>query len=214
MINVLIADDHALVRAGLRRLIDDMPDIAVIGEASNGREAIEAVERLHPDVVIMDISMADMNGIEATERLRRVRHDIHVLVLSAHSGTELVQQAFEAGAGGYLLKAVRPDELDRAIRTVAKGETYLCPEISRTVIDGYLRRPADATRPLGALTPRQREVLQLVAEGQSSKSIAARLGLGIKTVEAHRAQLMERLDIHDVAGLVRFAVKAGLVDRD
>jgi DNA-binding NarL/FixJ family response regulator len=214
MINVLIVDDHALVRAGLRRLIEDMTDISAAGEAASGREAIAAVERLNPDVVIMDISMADMNGIEATEQLLKVRPHVYVLVLSAHSGPEFVQQAFKAGAAGYLLKAVRPDELERAIRTVAGGETYLCPEISRTVVDGYLRRSADTAGPLDALTPRQREILQLVAEGQSSKRIAAVLGLSIKTVESHRADLMERLGIHDVAGLVRFAVRTGLVGKD
>ena len=214
VIKVLIVDDHALVRAGLRRLIDDMAGISVIGEAASGREAIEAVEHQGPDVVIMDISMADMNGIDATERIRKVRRAVQVLMLSGHSGTDLVQQAFKAGAAGYLLKAIRPDELERAIRTVARGETYLCPEISRTVVQGYLHGPGEANGPLDALTSRQREILQLVAEGQSSKGIAAALGLSIKTVETHRSQIMERLDIHDVAGLVRFAVRTGLVDKD
>ena len=210
-IRVLLADDHTLVRAGIRSLLEGLENVEVVGEAGDGQEAVRLAESLRPDVVLLDVGMPGLNGLDVAARL--VIHDpsIRVLILSMHTSEEYVLRALRAGCAGYLLKGSAVAELEIAVRAVARGETYLSPAVSKHVMDDYVRRTGGATDPIDALTPRQREVLQLVAEGNTSKDIADRLGLSFKTVEAHRAQIMERLGLHDVAGLVRFAMRMGLV---
>ena len=210
-IRVLLADDHTLVRAGIRGLLAGLSGVEVAGEAGDGQEALRLAESLHPDVVLLDVGMPGLNGLEVAGRLVAMDADIRVVILSMHTSEEYVLRALRAGCAGYLLKASAVSELEVAVRAVANGDTYLSPAVSKRVVDDYVSRTGGAADPLEALTPRQREVLQLAAEGHSSKEIAQRLSLSVKTVEAHRAQLMERLDIHDLAGLVRFAVRVGLV---
>ncbi|MHB8534863.1 MAG: response regulator [Sulfuricaulis sp.] len=213
-LRILLADDHNLVRTGMISLLRSFPDIEVVGETGDGREAIELVRTLAPNIVLMDIAMPGLNGIEATARIVKEFPRTRVVVLSMHADEEYVLQALRAGAAGYLLKNAAPVELELALRAVARGETYLSPEVSRHVIDEFLGGRAESAGPLGQLTPRQREILQLIAEGQATKQIAARLDVSVKTVETHRAQLMERLGIHDIAGLVRYAIRHGLVRID
>lgn len=210
---ILLADDHALVRAGIRELVQKLPDVEVIAEASNGRQALEIVQAQTPDLVLLDIGMKELNGLEVAERITRDHPGVKALILSMHANEEYVLRALRAGASGYMLKDSAITELKLAIEAVLTGKTYLSPAISRNVIDSYLNRTAAPPRKnsLDLLTPRQREILQLIAEGNSTKEIAARLNLSAKTVETHRAQLMERLDIYDVASLVRFAMRAGLI---
>lgn len=209
-IRVLLADDHALVRAGFRSLLETLPDIEVIAETGDGREALQLTLTHHPDVVLMDIAMPGMNGLEVTARVAKEVPNVHVIILSMHADEEYVWQALRAGASGYLLKEASTPELELAIKAATRGETYLSPAISKQVAD-YIRRTGDKAGALELLTPRQREILQLIAEGHSTKEIAHTLQVSVKTVETHRTQLMERLGIHDVAGLVRFAIRVGLV---
>ena len=209
---VLLADDHALVRVGIRSLLSTIAGFDVVGEAGTGHEAVELADQLRPHVVLMDIAMPGINGLDATARLVERHPEVRVIILSMHASEEYALQALRAGAAGYLLKDADLLELERAIVAVARGETYLSPAISKHVIADYKRRVAEQPEPIDRLTPRQREVLRLIAEGLSTKEIAFKLGLSVKTVESHRAQLMERLEIRDVAGLVRFAIRSGLVD--
>jgi DNA-binding NarL/FixJ family response regulator len=209
---VLLADDHALVRVGIRSLLSTIAGFDVVGEAGTGHEAVELADQLRPHVVLMDIAMPGINGLDATARLVERHPEIRVIILSMHASEEYALQALRAGAAGYLLKDADLLELERAVVAVARGETYLSPAISKHVIADYKRRVAEQPEPIDRLTPRQREVLRLIAEGLSTKEIAFKLGLSVKTVETHRAQLMERLEIRDVAGLVRFAIRSGLVD--
>jgi DNA-binding NarL/FixJ family response regulator len=211
-IRVLLADDHTLFRAGIRSLLERLPDLVVVGEACDGHEAIRLVEELHPDVVFADIGMPGLNGLEVTARIAKLDATARVVVLSMHKSAEYVLQALRAGAAGYLVKGSDVSELEMAVRAVARGETYLSPVVSKAVVDAYVSRTGESDDPLSALTPRQREILQMVAEGCTSKEIAKRLGVTPKTVDVHRGQLMERLDIHDLAGLVRFAMRVGLVE--
>ncbi len=219
---ILLVDDHLLVRAGLRTLLEQMTDTEVIGEASNGREALEIIKANPPDIVLMDITMAEMNGLVATAQITHECPQVRVIMLSMHATKEYVTQALQAGASGYLLKDAAPTELDLAVKSVMRGEKYLSPAVSTHVIADYLQRttggPASkADTELSSpapLTLRQREILQLIAEGNTTKEIAAKLNLSVKTVETHRTQLMERLDIHDIAGLVRYAIRIGLVTPD
>jgi DNA-binding NarL/FixJ family response regulator len=208
---VVLADDHTLFRAGLRALLEKLPEMQVVAEASDGREAVHMVETHHPDLVLMDIAMPGLNGLEATRRLVKVFPAIRVLILSMHRSEEYVWQALRAGAAGYLLKDANPAELALAITAVTRGETYLSPPISKHLIREYIQRVGGEETTLERLTPRQREILQLIAEGHTTKAIAQRLGLGGKTVETHRTQMMERLGIHDIAGLVRYAIRMGMV---
>jgi len=210
-IRLLLADDHVLIRASLRSLLEDFSGIEVVAEAADGREAVQMVERHQPDVVLMDISMAGLNGLEATRQIRKEHSQVQVVVLSMHADERHVLQALRAGAGGYVLKEAAPRELELAIEAVARGKLFLSPAISRQVIDVFLGQMSGKADPLDQLTPRQREILQLIAEGHSSKQIAHRLDASVKTIESHRASLMERLDIHDIAGLVRYAIRQGLV---
>jgi DNA-binding NarL/FixJ family response regulator len=209
-ITVLLADDHALVRSGIRSLLDGVAGIEVVGEAGDGHDALRLAAALRPDVLLLDIKLPSLNGLEVADRLAREQPGVKVVMLSMHDNEEYVLHALRAGAAGYLLKDATVPELEMAIRSVARGETYLSPPVSKHLVGEYLRRATGDGVP-ELLTPRQREVLQLVAEGHSTKEIAARLTLSVKTVETHRAQLMERLDIHDVAGLVRYALRVGLV---
>lgn len=213
-IRILLADDHDLVRAGIRALLQGLDGIEVVAEASNGRQALALVEQLHPDVILMDIMMPELNGLDATAQVVARFPEVRVVVLSMNASEEYVLQALRAGAAGYLLKNISPAELERAVRAVARGESYLSPAISQHVIAAYLQRTGGGTSPLERLTPRQREILQLVAEGNTSKEIARKLALSVKTVETHRTQLMEALDIHDIAGLVRYAIRMGVVTPD
>lgn len=211
-VRLLLADDHALVRAGLRELVQKIHGIEVVAEASNGRQTLELIQTHHPDLVLLDIGMKELNGIEVAERIARENRTVKILILSMHANEEYVLRALRAGACGYMLKDSAAAELQLAIEAVLAGKTYLSPSISRSVIDGYLHRTGSGKKTgVEQLTPRQREVLQLIAEGNSTKEIAAHLNLSAKTVETHRAQLMERLAIYDVAGLVRFAIREGLV---
>lgn len=213
-IRVLLADDHDLFRAGLRVLLQDLGGIEVVAEAGDGREALRLAGELRPDVVLMDLMMPGLNGLEATARMARDFPGVRVLVLSMNAAEEFVLPAVRAGASGYILKNARPAELEQAIRAVARGETYLTPAVSGHLIDDYRRRTPGEAGSLDKLSPRQREVLQLVAEGHSSKEIARRLGVSAKTVETYRSQLMDALDIHDIAGLTRYAIRKGLVSPD
>ncbi|MBM3359028.1 MAG: response regulator transcription factor [Betaproteobacteria bacterium] len=210
-LRILLADDHRLVRAGLRSLIGQMKDVEVVAEAQDGREVLDLARAHHPDVVLMDISMSGMNGLEATLQVKKQHPRVRVMILSMHATEEYVLQALRAGASGYLLKDSAPLELELALQAVARGETYLSPPISRQVVEDYMQRVGGEHEPLAVLTARQREVLQLIAEGSSTKEIARRLKLSVKTVESHRQQLMERLGIRDVAGLVRYAIRHGLI---
>ena len=214
-VRVLLADDHTLVRAGLRKLLEAMPEVEVVGEASDGLALLALAAQLRPTLVLMDIAMPGLNGLEATARLARQSPDIRVLILSMHQNEEYVRQALRHGAAGYLLKDAAPMELDLAIQAVLRGETYLSPAVSRGVVSDYVQRlRGEETPGTQQLTPRQREVLQLVAEGHSTKEIARRLDLSVKTVDTHRSQLMKLLDIHEVAGLVRYAMRVGLISPD
>lgn len=213
-IRVLLADDHALVRSGIRLVIEKLDGVQVVAEATDGRRALELVEALRPDVALLDISMAELNGIEVTARIKGRFPQTRVVILSMHAGEEYVSQALRSGAAGYLLKDATPAELELALRAVARGETYLSPRVSGTVVERYLQSADPAAGPLERLTPRQREILQMIAEGRTTKQMAAQLGVSIKTVETHRALLMERLGIHDIAGLARFAVRTGIVPGD
>ena len=210
---ILLVDDHVLVRAGIRALIEAMDGMTIVGEASNGREAV-ALSREHaPDIVIMDVSMKELNGIEATEAIVANAPATRVLILSMHAAEEFVRRAMKAGAAGYVVKDSVPLELKLAIDAIAAGEVYLSPRISRHLVSA-LNTGSDADSSLDLLTLRQREVLQMIAEGKSTKEIAAILEVSIKTVETHRAAIMARLGIRDIAGLVIFAARNNLVTLD
>ena len=211
---VLLADDHALVRAGIRSLLEQIPGAQVVGETGDGHETLKTAVESPPDVLLLDIGLPGLNGLEVADRLHRERPGIRVVMLSMHAGEEYVIGALRAGAAGYLLKDASVPELELALKAVLRGETYLSPAISRQVIEGYMRRLDGETGPAALLTPRQREILQLIAEGHSTKEIAHRLELSVKTVETHRSQLMERLGIYDIAGLVRYSIRAHLIRPD
>ncbi len=212
-IRVLLAEDHTLVRAGIRALLDSFDGITVVGEASDGREAARQARELQPDVILMDIAMPGLNGLEATSRIARTCPGTRVLILTMHSNEEYVVQALRAGASGYLVKEAATGELHRAISSVARGQTYLSPSISRCTVERLMEDERMSVSSLDQLTPRQREILQLLAEGRSTRDIAALLSVSVKTVETHRARLMERLDIRDIPGLVRIAIREGLISR-
>ncbi|HTB11614.1 MAG TPA: response regulator transcription factor [Bryobacteraceae bacterium] len=209
MIRILLADDHALVRHGFRMILAAQPDMEIAGEAGNGKEAVELAQTLKPDVVVMDVTMPELNGIEATRRLIELSPRSRVLALSMHKDAVYVREILRAGARGYLLKDSADADLLAAVRAVAKGEGYLSPGVSDAVLSDYRRHVTD---PLDLLTSREREVLQLIAEGKTNKEIATSLNLSVYTVEAHRGRLMEKLNLHSTGELVRFAVRSGLID--
>ncbi|HYR23710.1 MAG TPA: response regulator transcription factor [Chthoniobacterales bacterium] len=212
--HVLLADDHVLVRAGIRTLLEKIPNVKVIGEVASGREALEMVKTRSPNLVLMDIAMADLNGLDALSRISKDFPGVKVMILSAHTNEEYVIRALRSGAAGYMVKDAATAELELAVLSVGDGKTYLSPSISRTAIDNYLERMGDVVSPLEQLTSRQREILQLIGEGKNTKEIASNLEISVKTVESHRLQLMERLRIYDVPGLVRFAIRTGLVSAE
>jgi RNA polymerase sigma factor (sigma-70 family) len=211
-ITVFLADDHAVVRDGLRVLLEAQPDIKVIGDAANGREAVRQVTQLHPDVAIIDIAMPELNGIETTREISEVCPSTQIIILSMHSTTEHVFQALQAGARGYLLKESAGIEVVHAVRAVHAGHRYQSQKISDRLIDDYVRQrqAAEARSPLASLSPREREVLQLVVEGKSSAEIADILSLSVKTVETYRTRLMHKLGISDLPSLVKYAIQHGL----
>jgi two-component system response regulator NreC len=209
MIRVLLADDHAMVRKGFRLILEAQPDMEIAGEAGNGREAVELAEKLHPDVVVMDVAMPELNGIEATRRLGASSPHTRVLALSMHKDSVYVREILRAGARGYLLKDSIDTDLISAVRAVAKGDGYISPGVSDAVLSDYRRHVTD---PLDLLTSREREVLQMIAESKTNKEIAVSLNLSVYTVEAHRGKIMEKLNLHSTGELVRFAVRHGLVD--
>jgi DNA-binding NarL/FixJ family response regulator len=213
MIRVLLADDHTLFRAGLRALFAAEVDIEVVGEAATGEEAVRKAAELEPDVVVMDIMMPVMNGIEATRRLTAEHPETRVLILSMYDDEEHVQQLLAAGAVGFMLKEATSDELVRALHEVVAGGVPLAPSIAAKVVRDYARRVRgeEEAAATGPLTPRESEVLKLVAEGHTNQAIAERLGLSRKTVDAHRTNLMRKLDLHDVTELVKYAIRAGLI---
>jgi DNA-binding NarL/FixJ family response regulator len=213
-VRVLLADDHTLVRAGIRSLLETIENVEVIAESGDGRDAFELLTRHRPDIALLDIGMPGMNGIEIARQSVRASPKTKIVILSMYDDKTHVTQAIRAGVAGYLLKGAAVAELPLAIKAVMSGQTYLTPRVSRHVVDGFLHEEASEPDPLETLPPRQREILQLIAEGRSTKEIAAVFGVSIKTIETHRARLMDRLDIHDVPGLVRFAIRSGLVSSE
>jgi two-component system, NarL family, response regulator NreC len=208
-LRILLADDHAMVRHGFRMILCSQADIEIVGEAGNGREAVEMAERLQPDLVVMDVAMPELNGIEATRRICEASPRIRILALSMHKDSVYVREILRAGARGYLLKDSSDTDLLAAVRAVAGGEGYLSPGVSEAVLSDYRRHVTD---PIDLLTSREREVLQLIAEGRTNKEIATLLGLSVYTVDAHRGRIMEKLNLHSTGELVRFAVRKGLID--
>ncbi len=208
-IRILLADDHAVVRQGFRMILGAQPDMEIVGEAGNGREAVELAEQLRPDIVVMDVAMPELNGIEATRRLAASAPQTRVVALSMHKDSVYVREILRAGARGYLLKDSGAADLVSAVRAVAAGEGYISPAVSNAVLDDYRRH---VTNPIDLLSSREREVLQMLAEGKTNKEIAGVLNLSVYTVDAHRGRIMEKLNVHSINELVRFAVRNGLID--
>lgn len=208
-IRILLADDHTMVRQGFRMILSAQPDMEIVGEAGNGREAVELAGELKPDVVVMDVSMPELNGIEATRRIAEALPRTRVLALSMYKDSVYVREILRAGARGFLLKDAVDRDLLAAVRAVAAGEGYLHPAVSEAVLSDYRRHVTD---PLDLLSSREREVLQMIAEGKTNKDIAGSLNLSVYTVDAHRGRIMEKLNLHSIGELVRFAVRKGLVD--
>ena len=216
MIRVLLAEDHTIVRKGLRSLLDAEADIQVVGEAENGREAIDKVEQLLPDIVVMDITMPGLNGLEATRQIKKRFPDVQILILTVHTSEEYVLQILRAGASGYLVKQAAPTELISAIQAASRGEAFLSPTISKKVVEDYVQRAGVTVESdsFQKLTAREREVLQLIAEGYSTREIAEQLHISIKTAETHRAHLIEKLGIHSTAELTQYAIRKGVISLD
>jgi DNA-binding NarL/FixJ family response regulator len=210
-IRVLLADDHRLFRAGIRALLRTVADAEIVAEAADGREALRLVAAHHPDVVLMDIMMPSLNGLDATVRIGRAFPHTRVVILSMNADEDSVLKSLRAGAAGYLVKTADPAELELAVKAVARGERFLSSAVSEHVVAACLSRIDEERTSLERLTPRQREVLQLIAEGHTTKEIAAKLGISIKTAEAYRGELMKSLEIHDIASLTRYAIRVGLV---
>ena len=216
IIKVLLAEDHTIVRKGIYSLLMEAANIEVVGEAEDGRQAIEMVEALLPDVVLMDINMPNLNGLEATRQIKKMYPTINVLVLTMYTNEEYIYQVLQSGASGYLVKQSAPGELLSAIEAAHRGDTFLSPAISQKIVDGYLRQDESDTvqSRYSTLTPREREILQLVTEGCSNKDIAEKLTISVKTVGVHRTNLMEKLDIHNTIDLVKYALRKGIISLD
>lgn len=210
-IRVVLADDHSVVRAGIRAMLERISEIEILGEAGNGRDALALVEQHRPHLLLTDIGMPEMNGLELTARVTKESPAVRVIILSMHATEEYVWQALRAGAAGYLLKDTTSAELELAVTSVAEGKTYLTSSVSQQAVENYMQRLGNGTSALDMLTPRQREILQLIAEGKTTKEVARVLGISVKTVETHRTQLMDRLQIYDIPSLVRFAMRMGIV---
>lgn len=213
-VRVLLVDDHVLVRAGIRMLLESLEGVSVVAEADDGEEALHLVRLHDPDLVVMDIAMPRSNGLEITAQIKSEFPAIPVMLLSMYVSEEHVLQAMRVGASAYLLKDSAPAELELALLAVMRGDNYLSPPVSKQVVESYRQRTQGSSRPVDLLTPRQREILLMTAKGHATREIAEILKLSVKTVETHRAQLMARLDIHDVPGLVRYAIRMGLVTAD
>ena len=214
-IRVLLVDDHTILREGLRRLLEAEPDIVVVGEGGDGQEAIQQVERLKPDVVLMDLAMPRLNGLEATRSILKDFPEVRVLVLTMYDNEEYVSQILQAGASGYVLKRAAATELVLAIRAVHQGEAFLYPSVTKMLIAEYLARAREGEEDrAGTLTQREREVLQLISEGHTTRDIAQLLSVSVKTVQAHRSHIMEKLNLHDRLELLRYALKKGIVHLD
>lgn len=211
---MLLADDHALVRAGIRALVEKIDGVEVVGQAGDGREALQLIKKHRPDIVLLDIAMPGLNGFEVLDQTVRECPEVSVIVLSVHDAEEYAMRALSLGAMGYLPKSAASAELEQAIKTVASKEKYLSPELSRRIFLEHAKDAAEGRSPLAELTPRQLEVLRMIAAGHTTKDIARQLKISVKTVESHRASLMERLNIHEVAGLVRYAIRMGLVTNE
>ena len=209
MIRILLVDDHAMVRKGFGLILGGQSDLEVVGEAGNGKEALDMAEKLLPDVIVMDVAMPELNGIEATRKIIASAPRTRILALSMHKDSVYVREILRAGAKGYLLKDSIDNDLVAAVRAVAKGEGYLSPAVSEAVLSDYRRH---VTAPLDLLTGREREVLQMIASGKTNKEIANELKLSVYTVDAHRGRIMEKLNLHSTGELVRFAVRNGLID--
>jgi DNA-binding NarL/FixJ family response regulator len=210
-IRIVLADDHALVRQGFRRILEDEPDLAVVGEAGSGLEAIELVKTVQPDVVVMDMAMPEMNGLHAAREILKQRPSTRILILSMYSDEQYVRNALDAGVHGYILKGALETDMVRAVRAVAAGQQYLSPELASVLIRALQSRSSGEDDPYERLTQREKQVLQLIAHGKSNKEIAVLLDLSVNTVAVHRANLMNTLQIHKAAELVLYAVKRGLV---
>lgn len=208
-IRILLADDHGVVRQGFSAILNAQPDMVVIGEAVNGREAVEKARTLNPDVIVMDVAMPELNGIEATRRIQEEAPKSRILALSMHKDAVYVREILRAGARGYLLKDAIDTDFIEAVRAVARGEGYISPAVSEAVLSDYRRH---VTNPIDLLSSREREVLQMIAEGLINKEIATKLNLSVYTVEAHRGRLMDKLNLHSTSELVRFAIRNGLID--
>jgi two-component system response regulator NreC len=208
-IRILLADDHAVVRQGFKMILAEQPDMEIVGEAGNGRDALALAESLKPDIVVMDVAMPELNGIEATRRMGESVPHARVVALSMHKDSVYVREILRAGARGYLLKDSVAGDLVSAVRAVARGEGYISPQVSNAVLDDYRRH---VTNPIDTLTSREREVLQMLAEGKTNKEIAVILNLSVYTVDAHRGRIMEKLNLHSINEMVRFAVRNGLID--
>jgi DNA-binding NarL/FixJ family response regulator len=213
-VRIVLVDDHRLVRAGIRALLEKTPQGEVVGEAADGRQAFALIEKQRPDIVLIDIAMPGLNGLDAVDRIKKEWPETKVIILSMHANEEYVVRALRSDVSGYLIKDAAVDELEDAIRTVTEGEVYFSRRISERVIRDYLTNTDEIRGPLEQLSSRQREVLQLIGEGKNTKEIADILQVSVKTIEAHRLQLMQRLDIHDIPGLVKFAIRTGLVSAE
>jgi two-component system response regulator NreC len=213
-IRLLVADDHKIFRQGITKLLEQEPDLQVVGEAADGREAVKKATELKPDLVLMDIAMANLNGLEATKQIKKVLPETKIIMVTMHKNEEYILQSFQAGASGFILKEGAVEELVNAIRSIYQDKSFLSPTISKTLIDAYLRKmeTGKTETPFDLLTDREREVLQLIAEGYTNREVAKALFISVKTVEAHRAHIMQKLNIHDVAKLVKYAIQKGLVD--
>jgi two-component system response regulator NreC len=209
VIKILLADDHTIVRQGLKLILSAHADMQVLAEAANGREAVELAAKLHPDIVLMDVAMPEVNGIEATRQMIAVNARIRILVLSMHKEAAYVREILRAGARGYILKDAIDTELLTAIRSVAGGDGYISPAVSGALLNDFR---GNAANPVDLLSPREREVLQFIAEGKTNKEIATRLNLSVYTVDSHRGKVMEKLNLHSTGELVRFAIKQGIVE--
>ena len=213
-VRVLLVDDHALVRAGMRSLLKDISDVEVVAETGNGREAVELAKQHQPHIVLMDIAINGMNGLDAAAHVLKDQPRCKIIIVSMHSNDEYIARALHVGVSGYLIKDAAASELEAALRAVARSEKYLSPEISTRLMDRYEERGLAPEASPEQLTPRQRETLQLIAEGHATKEVATILGVSATTIDTHRTQLMKRLNIHDVTGLVRYAIRTGLVSSE
>lgn len=213
-IRVILADDHHLVRAGIRSLLESIEGVEVLADCGDGREALDLIDEHRPDVAVLDIGMPGLNGLEVARRVSQLSQTTRIIILSMYADPSYVRQALKAGVSGYLLKGAAVSELSLALSAVMQGEKYLTPKVSQTVVEGFLREGENDGEPVEDLTQRQREILQLIAEGRSTREMAEMLDVSVKTIETHRSRMMDRLGIRDVPGLVRFAIRAGLISPD